>query len=93
MLEEQDQQARWQQAYGPHRRNSRPYDQGLESPAPPGQGAPGGKDTMTEIQESLTKAAEGKLHRSHRPFSGGVIVTLIHSREEDNRRPLYQSQG
>ncbi|KAJ2917755.1 hypothetical protein MD484_g2655, partial [Candolleomyces efflorescens] len=61
MLEEQDNQARWQQqAYGPHRRNSRPYEQGYDSPAsPPGQGTPGqGKDTMAEIQEGLTKAAE-----------------------------------
>ncbi|KAJ2926745.1 hypothetical protein H1R20_g10342, partial [Candolleomyces eurysporus] len=60
MLEEQDQQVRWQQqAYGPRRQNSRPYDQGYDSPAsPPAQGGPGGRDTMTEIQDSLTKAAE-----------------------------------
>ncbi|RXW25028.1 hypothetical protein EST38_g843 [Candolleomyces aberdarensis] len=59
-LEEQDQQVRWQQqAYGPRRQNSRPYDQGYDSPAsPPAQGGPGGRDTMTEIQDSLTKAAE-----------------------------------
>lgn len=82
MLEEQDNQARWQQqAYGPHRRNSRPHEQGYDSPAsPPGQGAPGqGKDTMAEIQEGLTKAAEGRLHRSHRPFywDYNKITTLI----------------
>ncbi|TEB30372.1 hypothetical protein FA13DRAFT_1856907 [Coprinellus micaceus] len=61
MIEEQEQQqARWyaqqQQRPRPQRQNSRPLEGQHQSPPPPPNGQ--GNDTMAEIQQSLTKAAE-----------------------------------
>lgn len=64
MIEEQEQQSaryvQYAQGPTPHRRNSR-YSQGQPNPQQP-QGGPasGDKDAMAEIQEQITKAAEGE---------------------------------
>ncbi|KAF5326273.1 hypothetical protein D9611_000383 [Ephemerocybe angulata] len=64
MIEEQDhQQARWYEQQNQRPRlqqpGSRPQDPYYTGPTSGGpQDGPGGKDTMSEIQESLTKAAE-----------------------------------
>jgi hypothetical protein len=63
MIEEQEQHSaryvQYAQGQTPHRRNSR-YSQGQPNPQTP-QGGPasGDKDAMAEIQEQITKAADG----------------------------------